>query len=39
MVELAIDPRLARAMLTANDEDYSVLNEVLTIASLMQLST
>ena len=39
MVELQLDPRYAKAIYVANGEDYSVFNEVLAIASLMQFSS
>ena len=40
LVELGggIDPRSATAILIANEDEYRVCNEVLTIACLMQFS-
>ena len=39
MVELSLDPRYAKSIIVANDKEYYVFNEMLTIASLMQFSS
>ena len=39
MVELSLDPRYAKSIIVANEDEYCVFNEMLTVASLMQFSS